>query len=201
MEIKEDGVETEDGTGHLAGNTPIPHNTGVGISTRRTTYVMVSHRKCVFFYVCQSCNHLMCDIHTFIQESSPGEAKTSLPNLPPPSAPPKPARPSKARPKSRISRYRSSSSLRARRQRQALAQQAAAAVVTSVAATPVLADQSATLDEERSQCPYGAESVHGESSLVGNLLDGDGLNCISRGNLRYPKTKKVRLYRKVLQGC
>ncbi|XP_028263061.1 SET domain-containing protein 5 isoform X2 [Parambassis ranga] len=162
MEIKEDGVETDDGTGHLAANTPIAHNAGVGISTRRTTYVM---------------------------ESPPGEAKTSLPNLPAPSAPPKPARPSKARPKSRISRYRSSS-LRARRQRQALAQQAAAAAVTSVAATPVSADQSATLDEEGSQGPYGAESVHGESSLVGNLLDGDGLNCISRGNLRYPKTKK-----------
>lgn len=37
-EVKDDSVEGADG----AGNTPIPHNTGVGVSTRRTTYVMVS---------------------------------------------------------------------------------------------------------------------------------------------------------------
>lgn len=43
-EVKEDSVETEDGSG----NTHIPHNTGVGISTRRTTYVMVSERKHTF---------------------------------------------------------------------------------------------------------------------------------------------------------
>ena len=41
-EIKEEGVETEDGAGNPTGNTPIPHSTGVGVSTRRTTYVMVS---------------------------------------------------------------------------------------------------------------------------------------------------------------
>lgn len=38
---KEEGVETEDGTG----NTPIPQNTAPGVSTRRTTYVMVGNRK------------------------------------------------------------------------------------------------------------------------------------------------------------
>lgn len=43
-EVKEDSVETEDGSG----NTPIPHNTGVGVNTRRTTYVMVSERKLIF---------------------------------------------------------------------------------------------------------------------------------------------------------
>ncbi|XP_041811519.1 histone-lysine N-methyltransferase SETD5 isoform X2 [Chelmon rostratus] len=160
-EIKEEGVETEDGAGTPAGNTPIPHNTGVGVSTRRTTYVM---------------------------EAPSIEEKTSLPNLPAPVAPPKPTRPTKPRPKSRISRYRSSSSQRARRQRQTLAQQAAAAM----AGTQSSADQGAALDEEGSQGPYGAEHGHGESSLGGHLLDGDGqgLNCINRGNLRYPKTKK-----------
>ncbi|XP_045931116.1 histone-lysine N-methyltransferase SETD5 isoform X3 [Micropterus dolomieu] len=165
-EVKEEGVETEDGAGNLAENTPIPHNTGVGVSTRRTTYVM---------------------------EVPSIEEKTSLPNLPAPVAPPKPARPTKPRPKSRISRYRSSSSQRARRQRQALAQQAAAAAAAAaMAAAPSSADQGAALDEEGSQGPYGAEHGSGESSLGGHLLDGDGqgLNCINRGNLRYPKTKK-----------
>lgn len=37
-------MENEDGAGNLSGNTPVPHNTGVGVSTRRTTYVMVSKR-------------------------------------------------------------------------------------------------------------------------------------------------------------
>ncbi|XP_051930969.1 histone-lysine N-methyltransferase SETD5 isoform X1 [Hippocampus zosterae] len=154
-DVKEDGVETEEGTRA----TPIPLNTGIGISTRRTTYVT---------------------------EAPSIEEKSSLPNLPPPAAPPKPARSSKPRPKSRMSRYRSSSSQRARRQRQALAQQAAAA------AAP-LVEQSAGLDEEVSHGPYASELSQGESGLAtGQLLDGDGqgLNCINRGNLRYPKTKK-----------
>ncbi|KAM9859823.1 histone-lysine N-methyltransferase SETD5 isoform 2-T2 [Aulostomus maculatus] len=158
---KEEGMEAEDG----AVNAPITHNTGVGVSTRRTTYVT---------------------------DASSMEEKTSLPNLSAPVAPPKPARPSKPRPRSRISRYRSSSSQRARRQRQALAQQAAAAAA-AVAATPSSADQGATLDDDGSQGPYGAEPGHGESGLgAGHLLDGDGqgLRCINRGNLRYPKTKK-----------
>ncbi|XP_051270857.1 histone-lysine N-methyltransferase SETD5 isoform X2 [Dicentrarchus labrax] len=162
-EVKEEGVETEDGAGNPTVNTPTPQNTGV--STRRTTYVM---------------------------EAPSIEEKTSLPNLPAPVAPPKPARPTKPRPKSRISRYRSSSSQRARRQRQAHAQQVAAAAAAAMGATPSSADQGAALDEEGSQGPYGAEHGHGESGLGGHLLDGDvqGLNCINRGNLRYPKTKK-----------
>ncbi|XP_049422107.1 histone-lysine N-methyltransferase SETD5 isoform X2 [Epinephelus fuscoguttatus] len=165
-EVKEEGVESEDGAGNPSGNTPIPHNTGVGVSTRRTTYVM---------------------------EAPSIEEKTLLPNLPAPTAPPKPARPTKPRPKSRISRYRSSSSQRARRQRQALAQQAAAAAAAAaMAATPSSADQGASLDEEGSQGPYGAEHGHGESGPGGHLLEGEGqgLNCINRGNMRYPKTKK-----------
>uniref|UniRef100_A0A8C2WJV2 SET domain containing 5 n=1 Tax=Cyclopterus lumpus TaxID=8103 RepID=A0A8C2WJV2_CYCLU len=166
-EVKEEGVESEDGAGNPAGNTPTPHNAGVGVSTRRSTYVM---------------------------DPPSTEEKTSLPNLPAPIAPPKPARPTKPRPKSRISRYRSSSSQRARRQRQALAQQAAAAAAAAaaMAATLSSADQGACLDEEGSQGPYGSEHGHGESGLGGHLLDGDGhgLNCINRGNSRYPKTKK-----------
>ncbi|XP_029288458.1 histone-lysine N-methyltransferase SETD5 isoform X3 [Cottoperca gobio] len=166
-EVKEEGGESEDGAGNPAGITPIPQNTGVGVSTRRTTYVM---------------------------EVPSIEEKTSLPNPPAPTAPPKPARPNKPRPKSRISRYRSSSSQRARRQRQALAQQAAAAAAAAaaMAATPSSADQGASLDEEGYQGPYGAEHGHGEGGLASHLLDGDGhsLNCINRGNLRYPKTKK-----------
>ncbi|XP_033999610.1 histone-lysine N-methyltransferase SETD5 isoform X2 [Trematomus bernacchii] len=162
-EVKEEGGESEDGAGNPAGNTPLPPNTGVGVSTRRTSYVM---------------------------EVPSIEEKTSSPTLPAPPAPPKPARPNKPRPKSRISRYRSSSSQRARRQRQANAQlaAAAAAAAAAMAATPASTDQGASLDDEASQGPYGAEHVHGESGL--HLLDGDSLNCINRGNLRYPKTKK-----------
>lgn len=134
-------------------------------------------------------------IYINLQEVPSVEEKASLPNLPAPVAPPKPTRPTKPRPKSRISRYRSSSSQRARRQRQTFAQQAAAAAAAAaMAATPSSADQGAALDEEGSQGPHGAEHGHGEGGLGGHLLDGDGqgLNCINRGNLRYPKTKKVR---------
>lgn len=59
---------------------------------------------------------------------------------------------------------------------------------------PSMADQGSALDEEGSQGPYGAEPGHGESGLgAGHYLEGDGqgLSCINRGNLRYPKTKKV----------
>ncbi|KAM3620976.1 uncharacterized protein V6R79_004423 [Siganus canaliculatus] len=165
-EMKEETGETEDGTVNPTGNAAVIHSTGVGVSTRRTTYVT---------------------------ETPSVEEKTTLPSLPAPVAPPKPARPSKPRPKSRISRYRSSSSQRARRQRQALAQQAAAAAAAAatMAATPSSADQGAAMDEEGCQGPYGSEHCHGESGLS-HLLDGDGqnLNCINRGNLRYPKTKK-----------
>lgn len=54
-DVKEEGVETEEGAGNPTGNTPVPHNTGVGVSTRRTTYVMVSDRKSwvwVFLFIC-----------------------------------------------------------------------------------------------------------------------------------------------------
>ncbi|KAF7654427.1 hypothetical protein LDENG_00069680 [Lucifuga dentata] len=167
-EVKEEGVEPDDGAGNTSEqNTPTPLNAGVGVSTRRTTYTV---------------------------EPSPLEAEkpTLSPNLAAPVAPPKPARSSKPRPKSRISRYRSSSSQRARRQRQALAQQAAAAAA-AVATAPAAAEHGATLDEEGSQGPFGSEQGLGESSLgAGHLLDGDGQGsaCMSKGNLRYPKTKK-----------
>ncbi|CAN9512157.1 unnamed protein product [Ophioblennius macclurei] len=165
-EVKDEGVDIEAGAGNPRGSTALLYNTGVGVSTRRTTYVM---------------------------EATSIEEKTSIPNLPAPAAPPKPARPTKPRPKSRMSRYRSSSSQRARRQRQALAQQAAAAAAaTATAAGPTFTDQGMAPDEEGSQGPYGAEHGHGESALGGHLLDGDSqtLNCINKGNLRYPKTKK-----------
>lgn len=193
-EVKEEGGESEDGAGNPAGNTPLPPNTGVGVSTRRTSYVMVSDHLCddgsLFFYVLVS--FYLFNLIILYQEVPSIEEKTSSPTLPAPPAPPKPARPNKPRPKSRISRYRSSSSQRARRQRQANAQlaAAAAAAAAAVAATPASADQGASVDDEASQGPYGAEHVHGESAL--HLLDGDSLNCINRGNLRYPKTKKVR---------
>ncbi|XP_076012562.1 histone-lysine N-methyltransferase SETD5 isoform X2 [Genypterus blacodes] len=164
-EVKDECVEPEDG----AGNTPMLHNTGV--STRRTTYTVdPSHVE--------------------------AEKPSSSPNLAAPVAPPKPTRSSKPRPKSRISRYRSSSSQRARRQRQALAQQAAAAAAAasaSVAATPAAAEHGPGLDEEGSQGPFGTEQGLGESSLgASHLQDGDsqGPTCMSKSNLRYPKTKK-----------
>ncbi|XP_049589036.1 histone-lysine N-methyltransferase SETD5 isoform X2 [Syngnathus scovelli] len=154
---KEDGVETEEGA-------RAAHNAGVGVSTRRATYVTETI-----------------------------EGKCSLPNLPAPVAPPKPARPAKPRPKSRMSRYRSSSAQRARRQRQALAQQAAAAAAAAAVAAP-LPEQNAGLDEDAFHGPYGLELGQRESGgmAAGQLLDEDGqaLNCINRGNLRYPKTKK-----------
>lgn len=141
---------------------PLIPTTGVGMSTRRTTYVA---------------------------EPTPTDEKTPH-NLPAPAVvAAKPTRPAKPRPKSRISRYRSSSSQRARRQRQALAQQAAAAA--ALAASASLVDQGAVLEEEASQGPYGAEQGDGVLGSVG-LFEGDGQgpNCIHRGNFRYPKTKK-----------
>ncbi|XP_034023222.1 histone-lysine N-methyltransferase SETD5 isoform X2 [Thalassophryne amazonica] len=169
VEVKEEGAEPED----WAGNPNIHHNTAVGISTRRTTYVM--------------------------DPSSLEAEKTSSPNLATPAVPSKPPRPTKARPKSRISR-RSSSSQRARRQRQALAQQAAAAAAATAAATaatvsvtPAAAEHGAVLDEERSLGPSGAEQGQGETSVTGHLLDADGhgLTCINKSsNMRHPKTKK-----------
>ncbi|XP_041835734.1 histone-lysine N-methyltransferase SETD5 isoform X2 [Melanotaenia boesemani] len=166
-EVKDEVVDTEDGAVNPTGNTSVSHSTGVGVSTRRTTYVT---------------------------EPLPVEEKTSSsPSLPAPAAPTKP-RPTKPRPKSRISRYRSSSSQRARRQRQALAQQAAvaAAAAAALVSAQTSADQGAALNEEGCQGPYGAEHAHGDCSMGGHLTDGDGqgLNNMNRGNLRHPKTKK-----------
>ncbi|XP_078139557.1 histone-lysine N-methyltransferase SETD5 isoform X1 [Centroberyx gerrardi] len=169
-EVKEEGVEPEDGAGNPSGGNPSTvHNTGVGVSTRRTTYVTEPSS----------------------MEAEKGAASSS--NLAAPAVPPKPppARSTKPRPKSRISRYRSSSSQRARRQRQALAQQAAAAAAAAAAA--VAAEQGATLVEEGPQGPLGAELGLGESSLGANQLldaEGQGPACINKSNLRYPKTKK-----------
>ncbi|KAK7916126.1 hypothetical protein WMY93_011887 [Mugilogobius chulae] len=158
VEQKEECIEAESRS-VTVGNQAAP-TTGVGMSTRRTTYVT---------------------------DPTPADEK-SAPNLPAPVAAPKPARPAKNRPKGRISRCRSSSSQRARRQRQALAQQAAAA---AVAAASALADQGAALEEEASQGPYGAEQGEGVLGSVGPFDgDGQGPNCIHRGNFRYPKTKK-----------
>ncbi|XP_023810826.1 SET domain-containing protein 5 isoform X2 [Oryzias latipes] len=162
VEVKPEGVETENGAGNPSGGSTAPLNVGVGITTRRTTY---------------------------ITEPPPVEEKSCLPNPPAPVVPPKPTRPTKPRPKSRISRYRSSSSQRARRQRQALAQQQAAAAAALAQAASV---QAAALSEEGSQGSHSAEHGHGDCSVVGHHPDGDGqtLNSLNRGNLRHPKTKK-----------
>ncbi|CAL1608828.1 unnamed protein product [Knipowitschia caucasica] len=162
-ELKEECVEA-DSRSVAVGSQATP-TTGVGMSTRRTTYVT---------------------------DPTPADEKTSLSVLPPP-VPAKPARPAKPRPKSRMSRYRSTSSQRARRQRQALAQQAAAAAAAAaaaVAASGALVDQGAAQEEEASQGPYGAEQGEGFLGSVGLFDEGQGPNCIHRGNFRYPKTKK-----------
>ncbi|XP_047203590.1 histone-lysine N-methyltransferase SETD5 isoform X3 [Girardinichthys multiradiatus] len=165
-EVKEEAVETEDGAGNPPETTTVSYSSGVGVSTRRTTYFM---------------------------ETPPLEEKTSVPILPAPTAPPKPSRPTKPRPKSRISRYRSSSSQRARRQRQALAQQAAAvAAAAAMSSAQTSADQGAALNDEGSQCQQGAEHDHGDGGQGAHLLvgEGQGPNSIHKGNVRYPKTKK-----------
>ncbi|XP_013855260.1 SET domain-containing protein 5 isoform X2 [Austrofundulus limnaeus] len=162
-ELKDEGVEAEEAAGNPA---ETPSVTGVGVSTRRTSYVT---------------------------EAPPVEEKFPPSTLPALAAPPKPVRPTKPRSKSRISRYRSSSSQRARRQRQALAQQAAAAAAAAaMAAAQASADQGAAQTDEGSQGPYGSE--HGDCSLGAgsHLLDGDGQgpNSLHRGSVRFPKTKK-----------
>ncbi|KAM9814028.1 histone-lysine N-methyltransferase SETD5 [Neosynchiropus ocellatus] len=152
---KDETDELQDEVGSLSGNPY--HLAGVGISTRRTTYVMDT---------------------SFVKE------KTSLANLPVPVATPKPTRSSKPRPKSRISRYRSSSAQRARRQRQALAQQAA-----TVPLPLASVHQGPNHEEESTQGPYGVEVGLGDSLGQDHQTD-DGLGCLYKGNLRYPKTKK-----------
>lgn len=190
-EVKEDSVvENEDGSG----TPPVPHTSGVGVSTRRSTSVMVNGSvRCGQFQAEMSAVQVIFSLSFIYKDALCAEEKPPLPSPPALAAPPKPPRPNKPRPKSRVSRYRSSSSQRARRQRQALAQQAAAATAAAVASTPSSAEQSGGLEEEGPEGRYSAEHVHREGSLGSHVLDGDGqgLNCISRANLRYPKTKKV----------
>lgn len=107
---------------------------------------------------------------------------------------PAPARSSKPRPKSRMSRYRSSSSQRARRQRQALAQQAA--------------ELGQGVAEEGTAGAAATEPGVGEGALGGGQpLDADGLGGVASGalgnkaQLRYPKTKKVRSSPRPLFCC
>lgn len=161
----------------------------MGISTRRATYVTVSQT-----FIPLTATLSLNFVTNFnidpprlsLQEPSlaadADKTQTSAAPLPAPLAPPKPppARSSKPRPKSRISRYRSSSSQRARRQRQALAQQQAAL------------EQGAAAEMQES--PLGAPGselglVDGALG-VGQVLDGEGLSALNKGNL--PKTKKVR---------
>uniref|UniRef100_A0A1A8JRD4 SET domain containing 5 n=1 Tax=Nothobranchius kuhntae TaxID=321403 RepID=A0A1A8JRD4_NOTKU len=161
--LKSGDVEAEDG--NAADSLCMTQSGGVGVSTRRTICVT----------------------------EAPLLEKTSSPALPTTTAaPPKPMRPAKPRSKSRISRYRSSSSQRARRQRQALAHQASAAAAVVSAQAP--ADQGSAQNDEGFQGPYGAEHRHGEPGTGGaaQYLDGDnqGPTSIHRGIVRYPKTKK-----------
>ncbi|XP_050968183.1 histone-lysine N-methyltransferase SETD5 isoform X6 [Labeo rohita] len=104
------------------------------------------------------------------------------PATPSPAPKAQPARTSKPRPKSRISRYRSSSAQRARRQRQALSQQAAEGVLVG--------------GEEGTAGAGLREQGQGEGAPnCGNLQDGEQCGATSSGmgnktNVRYPKTKK-----------
>uniref|UniRef100_A0A673HM19 SET domain containing 5 n=1 Tax=Sinocyclocheilus rhinocerous TaxID=307959 RepID=A0A673HM19_9TELE len=92
------------------------------------------------------------------------------------------SRSSKPRPKSRISRYRSSSAQRARRQRQALSQQAAEGILVG--------------GEESSAGAGLREQGQGEGAPnCGSLQDGELCGATSSGmgnktNVRCPKTKK-----------
>lgn len=102
-------------------------------------------------------------------------------------APPKPpARSTKPRPKSRISRYRSGSAQRARRQRQALAQQAAEAA--AAAAAIAAGEDGAVMPGEQGPADgsVGAGQVQDGESQGGAGAGAQG----NKANLRYPKTKK-----------
>ncbi|XP_063071179.1 histone-lysine N-methyltransferase SETD5 isoform X2 [Engraulis encrasicolus] len=116
-----------------------------------------------------------------------GDVKPMAAPVTTPKPPPAP-RTSKPRPKSRISRYRSGSAQRARRQRQALAQQAAEAAAAAAAAAA---------GEDGAVGPYQGEMGLGEGAYGAGLAhDGDGYGPAgagglgSKGNMRYPKTKK-----------
>ncbi|XP_036426940.1 histone-lysine N-methyltransferase SETD5 isoform X5 [Colossoma macropomum] len=155
---KHEGLEPEEG----GASSPIVANPGpnigvTGVSTRRTSF-------------------------------TPDPAAVSVDSEKAPSAPlatpkPPPARTSKPRPKSRISRYRSGSAQRARRQRQALlAQQAAEA--------------GAAGGEEGGTAAGPGDLGLGDGTLgPGQLPDGDCYGAASaalggKASVRYPKTKK-----------
>ncbi|KAL1273053.1 hypothetical protein QQF64_028915 [Cirrhinus molitorella] len=138
-----------------AGNCVPNTGTGVGVCTRRTSFAAVETT----------------DIDTEKPPATPSPAPKA-----------QPTRSSKPRPKSRISRYRSSSAQRARRQRQALSQQAAEGVLVG--------------GEEGSAGAGLREQGQGEGAPnCGNLQDGELCGATSSGmgnktNVRYPKTKK-----------
>ncbi|XP_035380230.1 histone-lysine N-methyltransferase SETD5 isoform X2 [Electrophorus electricus] len=156
-DLKQEGVEPEEGG--VSSPNPGP-NAGTlgGVSTRRTSF-------------------------------APDPAVASVESERVPSAAlaapkPPPARSSKPRPKSRISRYRSGSAQRARRQRQALlAQQAAEA--------------SATIGGEEGGSAAGPGELGPGDGAVGpgQPQDGEGSGAPSvapgsKASVRYPKTKK-----------
>ncbi|XP_016129145.1 SET domain-containing protein 5 isoform X1 [Sinocyclocheilus grahami] len=138
-----------------AGNCVPNTGAGGGISTRRTSFAAVET--------------------TDIDSEKPPAAPSPAPKS-------QPARSSKPRPKSRISRYRSSSAQRARRQRQALSQQASEGVLVG--------------GEEGSAGAGLREQGQGEGAPnCGNLQDGELCGAATSGmgsktNVRYPKTKK-----------
>ncbi|XP_048062890.1 histone-lysine N-methyltransferase SETD5 isoform X3 [Megalobrama amblycephala] len=140
----------------MAGNCVPNTGAGGGVSTRRTSFATVDT--------------------TDIDSEKP-------PATPSPAPKAQPARSSKPRPKSRISRYRSSSAQRARRQRQALSQQAAEGVLVG--------------GEEGSAGSALREQGQGEGAPnYGHLQDGELYGAASaagmgnKTNVRYPKTKK-----------
>uniref|UniRef100_A0A8B9LZE0 SET domain containing 5 n=1 Tax=Astyanax mexicanus TaxID=7994 RepID=A0A8B9LZE0_ASTMX len=152
-DTKLEGLDPEDG----GSSSPIVANPvlNTGVCTRRTSFA-----------------------------HDPASAESEKAPSTPLAAPkPPPARSSKPRPKSRISRYRSGSAQRARRQRQALlAQQAAEA--------------GAAGGDEGGSAAGPGELGLGDGALgPGQLLDGDGCGLASAGlgnkaGVRYPKTKK-----------
>ncbi|XP_062400582.1 histone-lysine N-methyltransferase SETD5 isoform X3 [Sardina pilchardus] len=153
--------------GEVTGLSPAgPHNpapatgTSGGVSTRRTSYA----------------TEAPVETDGKPVTVAPAAAATTAAAPKPP-----PARSSKPRPKSRISRYRSGSAQRARRQRQALAQQAAEGAG----------------GEDGAPGSSQGELGQGEGALgAGQAQDGDGYGGSGSGalgnkaNLRYPKTKK-----------
>ncbi|XP_028854513.1 histone-lysine N-methyltransferase SETD5 isoform X3 [Denticeps clupeoides] len=155
-ELKQDSVEQEEGEVLTPAGANLTPGTGAvgGVSTRRTSYALEPP----------------------VETDSKPPAVLAAPKPPP-------ARSTKPRPKSRMSRYRSGSAQRARRQRQALAQQAA--------------EQAAAVAEEGAAGSLQGDQGQGDgASGVGQFLEGDGLGGAGAGalgnkaNPRYLKTKK-----------